>query len=320
MRSRPRSRLGQIALQAEIGHDGGNDAAAAQPAALVPLGGDERHQLVAIDQIAALIDEDQPVGIAVERDADVGPELPHLVLQLVGGGRAAIVVDVEAVRLDADGDDLGAELPQGVGGDAIGGTVGAIDHHPQARKGELLGEGVLGELDIAGLGILDSLGAAHLVGPGERHALAGFDQRLDGRLVRVGKLEPVRAEDLDAIVVEGIVRGRDHDAEVGPERACQHGHGRGGQRTEQEHVHAGRQEPGGKRLLDHVTRQTRVLAHHHAVAVAAAAVFGAGGGSDLEHRRGIHGPAVGPAPNPIRAEIAAAHLPWPLLALARRPE
>jgi len=100
----------QITLQAEIGQDGGNDAAAAQPAALVPLGGNERHHLVAVDQIAAFIDEDQPVGIAVERDADVGPELADLVLQLVGRGRAAIVVDVEAVRLDADGDDLGAEL------------------------------------------------------------------------------------------------------------------------------------------------------------------------------------------------------------------
>ena len=35
------------------------------------LGGEDREDLVAVDDVAALVDEDAAVGVAVERDADV---------------------------------------------------------------------------------------------------------------------------------------------------------------------------------------------------------------------------------------------------------
>ena len=71
----------EIALQAEIGHDGGDDAVPAQPPVLVPGGGDHRHQLVAVDDAALLVDEDDAVGVAVERDAEIGAHLVHLARQ-----------------------------------------------------------------------------------------------------------------------------------------------------------------------------------------------------------------------------------------------
>ncbi len=74
--------------------------------------GDQRHQLVAVDDVALLIGDDHPVGIAIERDADVGAHLAHLLAHGLRRGRAAFLVDVEAVRLVADLHDLGAELPQ----------------------------------------------------------------------------------------------------------------------------------------------------------------------------------------------------------------
>ena len=58
----------------------------AQPAVARPWTGDERHQLVAVDQLARLVDQHQPVGVAVERDADVGaPCATHLRLQQLPG-------------------------------------------------------------------------------------------------------------------------------------------------------------------------------------------------------------------------------------------
>jgi len=46
----------------------------------LPVGGqlarDHRHHLVAVDHLAVLIDEDGPIGIAVERDSGVGAALP----------------------------------------------------------------------------------------------------------------------------------------------------------------------------------------------------------------------------------------------------
>ena len=75
-------------------------------------------------------------------------------------GRADVAVDVEAVRLDADGDDLGAELPQRLGRDLVGGAVGAIDDDAHAVEVELARQGALGEFDVAGVDALDALGAA----------------------------------------------------------------------------------------------------------------------------------------------------------------
>ena len=75
------------------------------------LRANQRHQLVTVDCPTVLVDDNQPVGIAIERNADVGPSLQHLGRQRFGCGRAALVVDVAAIGLDADLDDLGAELP-----------------------------------------------------------------------------------------------------------------------------------------------------------------------------------------------------------------
>ena len=47
---------------------------------------DQRHQLVAVDQPALLVDHDQPVGIAVEREADVRAARDHRLLQQLADG------------------------------------------------------------------------------------------------------------------------------------------------------------------------------------------------------------------------------------------
>ena len=93
---------------------------------------DHRHQLVAIDHLAVLVDDDHPVRVAIERDADIGPHFLDLGAQRVRRGRADLVVDVEAVGLDADGEHLGAQLPQRHRRHLVGRAIGAIDHHAQA--------------------------------------------------------------------------------------------------------------------------------------------------------------------------------------------
>ncbi len=62
--------------------------------------------------------------------------------------------------------------------------------------------------------------------------------QLDAGLDLVGELVAVRAEQLDAVVGELVVRGRDHHPEIGAHRARHHRHRRRRQRPEQAHVHA----------------------------------------------------------------------------------
>src|SRR5512144_793786 len=109
---KPKPEILEIALQPEIGHHRGDDAAAGKAPAPEPGFGNDRHELIAVDHLALLVDDDHAVGVAVERDADIGAHLIDLADEIAWRGRTAVLVDVEAVRIDAELDHFGAELPQ----------------------------------------------------------------------------------------------------------------------------------------------------------------------------------------------------------------
>jgi len=136
----------------------------------------------------------------------------------------------------------------------------------------------------------------------------GFvEQLLDLPLDVVGQLEALRAEQLDAVVLEQIVRGRDHHAEIGAHRLGQHRDRRRRHRPDQQHVHADRGEARDHRVFDHVAGQAGVLADHDPVAVVTALKRKACGLADLE-RELRRDQSVGAAPNPVRPEIFATHI------------
>ena len=110
----------------EVAHYRGNDSLALEFAARFEAERNQRHQLVAVDDMTLFIDRDQTVGIAVERKANIGSARNHGLLEQFGMSRSAFLVDVETVRRNAKGNDLGTELPQGLRCDVIGRTVGAI--------------------------------------------------------------------------------------------------------------------------------------------------------------------------------------------------
>ena len=47
---------------------------------------DHGHQLVAVNDLALLVDDDDAVGVAIERDADIGAHFLDLGAQRIGGG------------------------------------------------------------------------------------------------------------------------------------------------------------------------------------------------------------------------------------------
>ena len=149
-------------FEAEIRHDSRNDAGLRQPRIVLPALCNDGHQLVAVDHATALVDDQHAVGVAVERDADIGAHLPHFLDKCIGSGRADIAIDVEAVGLDADGEDFRAELPQSFGRNLVGGAVGAIDDDAQAFKGHVPWQRALGKLDVARAHVVDAPGAAEI--------------------------------------------------------------------------------------------------------------------------------------------------------------
>ena len=230
-----------------------------------PAVGDQRHELVAVGDRAGLVDDQHPVGVAVEADAEVGAVGDTAAAAASGWVEPQSLLMLKPSGRDRDRDDLGAELPQHLGRGAVGGAVGAVDDDLEAVEALALGEGGLGELHVAAAGVVDAGGPADgaRLGEGGR----GLEQRLDLLLDGVGELEAVGAEELDAVVLEGVVRGRDHHPEVGAHRARQHADRRRRHRADEEDVHADRGEAGDQRGLQHVARAAGVLADQHAVGV-----------------------------------------------------
>jgi hypothetical protein len=118
----------------------------------------------------------------------------------------------------------------------------------------------------------------------------------------VGELHPIRAEELDPVILEGVMGGGDHDAEVGAQTAGEHGDGGRRQRPGEDHVHARAQEAGGQRLFEHITGEAGILADEHLMAVAAAGEHEAGGLSEAERGLGRHGVDIGAATDAVGAE------------------
>src|SRR3546814_2872497 len=63
-----------MAFEPEVGRHRRDQPAAAQQAAPGPVGRDRRHQLIAVDDAADLVAHDQPIGVAIERDAERSEE------------------------------------------------------------------------------------------------------------------------------------------------------------------------------------------------------------------------------------------------------
>ena len=82
------------------------------PEAAHRVAAQDDQQLVAEDDLAGLVDRADPVGVAVERDAQLGPGAPHLglqVAQVLGHRGIGMVVGEGPVRLAEERRHLGAE-------------------------------------------------------------------------------------------------------------------------------------------------------------------------------------------------------------------
>jgi hypothetical protein len=200
--------------------------------------------------------------VAVERDADVTLFANHRLANQIEMHRAAFVIDVDAVGIDADRHHLGAELFENLGADLVARAVGAIDrdaHRFEARGARHAG---LQKNQVASDRVVDARGLADVAvrcAPVRQCAVVE-NQLLDFRLELVVELEAVAREKLDAVVLERIVRRGNHHARIRTHTSSKKSYTRCRQRADQPYVDAHRTDSRGDRGFEHVARQARVLA------------------------------------------------------------
>ena len=139
--------------------------------------------------------------------------------------------------------------------------MGAINDQFDAMELQWRRNRALAEFDIPALGILEAAGLADPRRINRGHGLVdlGLDQVLD--LVR--KLQPVRAEELDAIVIIRVMGRADDDPGLGPKSAGQIGNGGGRHRPGQQRIDTSRGETRLQRRFKHISGDAGVLADKH---------------------------------------------------------
>ncbi len=293
-------------LHAEVAHDRADHRVGAERPAPLHVERAHRQDLIAVDDLAALVDQDHPVGVAVDRDADVRAVLARDFGDVLRVGRAAALVDVGAVGLVPDCDHLGAELLEHGGRDLVGRPVRAVDRDAQALQGLLPWKALLQEDDVTPRGVVDSPRSAE-VGAQRASALqlGRAHQGLDPDLGLVRELPAVAREELDPVVLERVVRGADHRARVAAHVDGEEGEPGGRDRADLQHVDPHRAQAGCERVLEHVAGQARVLADQHARragTVRAELEHERQRASELEHDLAGHRVDVRAPANPVGAE------------------
>ena len=180
--------------------------------------GEEGQQGVAVGHRPGVVDGHQAVGVAVEGQPEVGPGGHHRGGQRLGVGRAAAVVDVRSRRArQAIAVTVGPQRGEDHGGDGAGRAVGAVEHDRQAVEPPTAEGAAPGGPRSRPAPVGVGREAAHARRRSARARRPSARRALDGRL-RLGSvsLVPPGPEQLDAVVLEGVVGGRDHGRRQAP--------------------------------------------------------------------------------------------------------
>ena len=206
--------LAQRELEADVAHHGRDDGVALQPALALQLTAAHQQHRVAVDDAPAVIDEDRAVAVAVERHAQLAAALDDRLARAAPG-----CVDPQSRLMlrpsgaIADDDRLEARGCRTARGAAV---VVAPLAQSMAMREPVDRRRPPATRPAGGRGTRrpDRRAAPAPASPPRACHDAIGDDRLDLALDRLGELLAAAREHLDAVVLERIVRGGDHDARV----------------------------------------------------------------------------------------------------------
>ena len=158
---------------------------------------------------------------------------------------------------------------------------------------------------IAPARVLNPLGPADILGRRQPRALV--QQPRNPRLRLIAQLVAIRPKELDPVVRGGIMTGRDHHTDIGAQAMGEIANRGRRHRPQQKHVHARGCEPGSQRIFDHIAREPRILANHHAMLLLVAAEIPPRRSPEAQRHIRRHRPAVGLPPDPVRPKQLCTH-------------
>ncbi len=186
--------------------------------------GDDVHDLIAIDLIAFVVNHNNAVAIAVQRNTQIGFFRNHARLQGTDVSGADFFIDVHTVWLTANGNHVCTQLTQYIWCNVVRCTVSAIHHNFKLTQTQFVREGAFAKLDIATGSINDtgSFTQFSRVHAGDRFFHFGFDSFFN----RIRQFGPIDGEEFNPIVIEWVVRSGDNNPGLSTESTRQISNGR----------------------------------------------------------------------------------------------
>ena len=273
------ARLVQRLVQAEVGHDGGHDGVADQLAALLHIAAVDVEDGVAVHDVPLLVHAEAAVGVAVVGEAHVEALLHHELLQPLDVGGPGVQVDVQAVGAVVDDVGVRAEGVEDGLGDVPARAVGAVEAHLHPLEGVDPQRDEVAHVAVAAGDVVhraaDALAARkRQLGPVlVKHVQLAVEVILNQKQRFFVHLLAAVVDELDAVVVVGVVAGRDHDAAVEVVHPRDVGHARRGGDVQQVGVRPGCHQAAHQRVLEHIRAAPGVLADHDAGRLAVAAAL-----------------------------------------------
>ena len=236
-------------------------------AAGVQVAGADGDDVVAVDDGAGVVDGDQPVGVAVEGQPGVGPFGHDREPEVLRMGGAAAIVDVAAIGVVVDDDDVGAEALERGRRHLAGGAVGAVEHEGEAVEavagqdaGEVLDVALAGAAAVGRPSPTSSPG-----GPPAAPASTASSSASTASSTSSGSLRPPGANSLMPLSANGLCEAEIMAPGTPSASETKATAGRG-QHAEALHGDALGGEAGGQRRLEEGAGDAGVAADHDPLA------------------------------------------------------
>ena len=207
-------------VQTKVGHDSRNHSIGQQLATLFHIAAIDIQDMVASDDITLLVHAQAAVGVTIVGKADIQALLHYELLQTLDVGGASIVVDIQTVRLVIDNVGICTQSIENALSDIPAGTIGAVQADLDTFEGIDTQRDQITHVTVASGHIIHS--AADMLTMSERQLrpvlVKYMELAIDVVLYQQQRffrhLLAVAVDQFDAVVVVGVVAGRDHDAAV----------------------------------------------------------------------------------------------------------
>ena len=257
-------------VQTKVGHDRGDHGIGQEFSTLLHVATVDVQDMVTGDDIPLLIHAQAAVSVAIEGKTDIQTVLHYELLQALNVGRTSIVIDIRAVRLVVDNISISSQSIEHRLCNVLAGAIGAVQANLDTLEGIDAQRDQITHITVAACHIVHSAADVLAVREGKLRPVLIKDIELAVDVVLhqqqsfLGHFLAVAVDQLDAVIVVGIMAGRDHDAAIEVIHTGDVGHRRRGSDVQQVGVCARSSQTGHQTILEHIRATAGILANDDA--------------------------------------------------------